>query len=314
MKGARSKRRKTFQSSVKTLTLEGRAELLQERLGKWVQGKEPREAVGELVSLFHDLVPEIVAEARSPDSALQAFMESCTAVAEQVGGSREAFLSEALRGMVLEKTPGKAPRATVQKDTRERVLEAALEVFSEKGFHHATMDEIAERAGVGKGTVYRYFSNKENLFRQLVQARLRELERDAEAVLDSDDDVLTLIEKYLRIYFSFFDRNQRLYRVMVQEHPDLGDRVQDLYVEKIMRRIPRLKRKIYEARQRNVLKDVNFPTVFYGVMGFLHGVIQRWLAQDCAYSLEQELATVKEVLFYGFVKQNETTEEEKKWT
>jgi hypothetical protein len=69
-----------------------------------------------------------------------------------------------------------------------------------------------------------------------------------------------------------------------------------------MRRAPLLKRKIYEASQQGVLKDVDFQTVFYGVMGFIHGVIQKWLAKDCAYSLVEELPTVIDVLFYGFVK------------
>lgn len=187
--------------------------------------------------------------------------------------------------------------------TMERILDAALEVFSEFGFHHATVDEIAERADVGKGTLYRYFANKETLFNELVRLRLEELERTAVAIWDERDDVLTMISKYLRIYFEFFDRNQHLYRVIVQERPDVSHQVQDLYLKKIMRRTPHLKRKIYEATQRGVLKDVGFQTVFYGVMGFVHGVIQKWLARECSYSLVEELPGVVEVLFYGFVKQ-----------
>ena len=187
--------------------------------------------------------------------------------------------------------------------TMERILDAALEVFSEFGFHHATVDEIADRADVGKGTLYRYFANKETLFNELVRLRLDELERTAVAIWDDRDDVLTMISKYLRIYFEFFDRNQHLYRVIVQERPDVSDQVQDVYLKKIMRRTPHLKRKIYEATQRGALKDVDFQTVFYGVMGFVHGVIQKWLVRECSYSLVEELPGVVEVLFYGFVKQ-----------
>ncbi|WP_170920361.1 TetR/AcrR family transcriptional regulator [Desulfacinum hydrothermale] len=243
------------------------------------------------------------ADATCLHRAVDVFMEA----AKEEGLSAESVLKTAVVDLMGRVAPDKAGRTGTPTDTRDRILEAALEVFSEKGFHHATMDEIADRAGVGKGTVYRYFSSKDNLFSQLVQARLQELEQEAEQVLDSDDHVLSMIEKYLGLYFAFFDRNQRLYRVMVQEHPEMDDRLQDLYVEEIMRRIPRLKRKIYEARYRGVLKDVNFQTVFYGVMGFIHGVIQRWLAHDCAYSLEQELPTVKEVLFYGFVNKENNT-------
>jgi hypothetical protein len=76
----------------------------------------------------------------------------------------------------------------------------------------------------------------------------------------------------------------------------------ELYIKKVLRRLPALKRKVYEATQQGVFKDVDFQTVFYGVMGFVHGVIQKWLAHDCAYSLLEELPTVAEILFFGFVK------------
>lgn len=186
--------------------------------------------------------------------------------------------------------------------TKERILEAALEVFSQKGFHTATTDEIAERAGVGKGTLYRHFETKDKLFAELVALRLDELERKAGAIIDGHDDVLTMISKYIRIYFEFFDRNQHLYRLVVQEQLDLGEHSPDLYFRKIMRALPNLKRKVYEGSQQGILKEIDFQTVFYGTMGFVHGVIQKWLARDCSYSLVEELPGVLEVLFHGFVK------------
>ncbi|MGO9022099.1 MAG: TetR/AcrR family transcriptional regulator [Syntrophobacteraceae bacterium] len=185
---------------------------------------------------------------------------------------------------------------------KERILDAALEVFSLKGFHPATMDEIAEKAGVGKGTLYRYFETKEKLFAELVRLRLEELGRRAGSSIDGRDDVLTMISKYIRIYFEFFDLNQHLYRLIIQEQLDLGKQSPNEYFHKVLRAVPNLKRKVYEATQQGILKDVDFQTVFYGTMGFVHGVIQKWLARDCSYPLVDELPGVLEVLFHGFVK------------
>jgi AcrR family transcriptional regulator len=233
-------------------------------------------------------------------------------VAQKKNISPETFFEILLERMVAETESDGNVRCEVKKSSKEKILEAALEVFSEKGFHLATVDEIADRAGVGKGTLYRYFANKETLFNELVRLRLEELEASAMAVLDGQDDVLTMISKYLRTYFEFFDHNQRLYRLIVQERLDVGEQVQDLYLKKVMRRIPLLKRKIYGASQQGVLKDVDFQTVFYGVMGFVHGVIQKWLARDCSYSLVEELPGVVEVLFYGFVNKPMNANEELK--
>lgn len=61
----------------------------------------------------------------------------------------------------------------------DRVLRAAQEVFAESGFD-APLDEIATRAGVGAGTVYRHFSTKEALFRAVVTERVSDLVADAQ--------------------------------------------------------------------------------------------------------------------------------------
>lgn len=61
---------------------------------------------------------------------------------------------------------------------RERVLRAAREVFAESGFA-APLDEIAARAGVGAGTVYRHFPTKEALFEAVATARVADLVADA---------------------------------------------------------------------------------------------------------------------------------------
>jgi AcrR family transcriptional regulator len=223
-------------------------------------------------------------------------------VAQRHGINPEQFYPALLGRIFEELGTGDVALAPPKLSTKEKILEAALGVFSDKGFYVATVDEIAEQAGVGKGTLYRYFANKEALFNELVRLRLEELENRATSVLDAQDDVISMITKYLRVYFEFFDHNQRLYRVIVQEHLDFGDQMQDLYIKKVMRRVPILKRKIYEATQHGVFKDVDFQTVFYGVMGFIHGVIQKWLAHDCSYSLLDELPTVVEILFFGFVR------------
>lgn len=54
-------------------------------------------------------------------------------------------------------------------DKRAALLEAALELFAENGFHGAPTSLIAERAGVGVGTIYRYFKDKDELIRELHQ-------------------------------------------------------------------------------------------------------------------------------------------------
>ncbi len=81
-------------------------------------------------------------------------------------------------------------------ENRRRLLEAAREVFAEAGFE-ATMDDVAARAGVGVGTAYRRFANKEELIGALFQDRIDELEAildDAAAAEDPWQGIVTYLE------------------------------------------------------------------------------------------------------------------------
>jgi len=59
--------------------------------------------------------------------------------------------------------------ARPQQPARERILDAALAVFSERGFEGGTIRQIAHKAGVAEGLIYHYFSNKEALLGELMR-------------------------------------------------------------------------------------------------------------------------------------------------
>jgi AcrR family transcriptional regulator len=63
-------------------------------------------------------------------------------------------------------------RAEQREQTRERLLDAAVEVFSKRGFHAAAVEDIAEAAGFSKGAVYSNFASKEDLFLALFDRRI----------------------------------------------------------------------------------------------------------------------------------------------
>ena len=78
--------------------------------------------------------------------------------------------------------PSRPPEAKLRADARrnrEKVLRAARETFAESGYD-VPLDEIAARAGVGAGTVYRHFPSKEALFEAVTRARVEDLIADAQ--------------------------------------------------------------------------------------------------------------------------------------
>jgi len=83
-------------------------------------------------------------------------------------------------------------------DRPQEICAAALEVFAEKGFAAAKLEEIARRAGVSKGTLYLYFSDKEAIFREVVRSAIRpNIEYISSAVLGAQAPFADIVRAFL---------------------------------------------------------------------------------------------------------------------
>jgi AcrR family transcriptional regulator len=96
-------------------------------------------------------------------------------------------------------------RAPAVRDTKERVLAAALEVFAERGFQAATVEEIAERAGMTKGAVYYWFRDKEDLATDLQREVWTTIATKAQQVLDPDASAIDNLKLAFRGYLLSLD-------------------------------------------------------------------------------------------------------------
>jgi TetR/AcrR family transcriptional regulator len=120
----------------------------------------------------------------------------------------------------------------------QQIIEAALEVFGEHGLSDARLEDIAKRAGVSKGTIYLYFPNKEELFREVVRAhvvaRIERAEHEVEARPGSADEQL---ERFLRSWWTFLQlpTSGTIYRLVIGElhrFPDLAE----FYAKEVVQR------------------------------------------------------------------------------
>jgi AcrR family transcriptional regulator len=86
-------------------------------------------------------------------------------------------------------------------DRRKQVLDASARSFETYGYKATTMDQIAKLAGVGKGTIYTFFANKEELFAEIMTVMIRELKELADSTLNPglpfEDNLLEVLHKLL---------------------------------------------------------------------------------------------------------------------
>lgn len=89
------------------------------------------------------------------------------------------------------------PRTRIQSEKREAILEAALDVFSQEGFRGATIDRIAETAGMSKPNLLYYFRRKEDIHAELIR-RMLTIWLDPLRALDAEGDPVSELRSYIR--------------------------------------------------------------------------------------------------------------------
>lgn len=87
-------------------------------------------------------------------------------------------------------------------DKRQKIIDAAEKLIAESGFHGLSMHKIAREAGVAAGTIYRYFSDKDDL---LLQVRLAVVERNAGLIQQGVEDSMGLKERFRKIWLNIFE-------------------------------------------------------------------------------------------------------------
>ncbi len=121
-----------------------------------------------------------------------------------------------------------------KEEAKSRILEAANKVFAERGYHEATMDDVAKRLGVSKGAIYLYFPSKEDLFeamcktapqafKEILFSSFRDEANPVESATQFFDKMLKLSASNLGLSFEILSeasRNPSLKRILKQNHQE----------------------------------------------------------------------------------------------
>jgi len=113
------------------------------------------------------------------------------------------------------------------------ILEAAAEVFARRGFHGSTVEEIAQRAGVGKGTIYEYFSSKKDLFHQLITAVMEEMITDLRKRIDQAGEVQEKLRILVEEGLNHFQRLEQISKILMTEVKNARDEeIKEIFLQK----------------------------------------------------------------------------------
>src|SRR5262245_46959812 len=126
--------------------------------------------------------------------------------------------------------PGRPRDPELEARRRAQILDTAAKVFAGFGFAATDVQVIADRLGVGKGTVYRYFPTKEQLFLAAVERGLQELTAEMDRTVDDPvEDPLEQTRRAVRAYLEFFRRRPEMAELFIQERAAFPHHHRPLY-------------------------------------------------------------------------------------
>jgi len=159
----------------------------------------------------------------------------------------------------------------MQKDTEEKILDAAKEVFSQKGFDGARMQEIADKAEINKAMLHYYFRSKQQLFERIVELHIQLITpKLVEAISDSG----TVIENLERLVDSYIDTIMQnpsmpmfLLNELAQRRVNAFSQMKNvLGREKV---IAKLFQKMEEEQKTGMIKDIPPHHLLLSVMSLI---------------------------------------------
>jgi AcrR family transcriptional regulator len=101
---------------------------------------------------------------------------------------------------------------------RRRILEAAEAVFSARGYHDASITEIAVRAEFATGTIYLYFSDKADLYGTVILEKMNEVVGRLETALTSDASAKACLRAAVLALFAYHDSNRPFFEIFLHQH------------------------------------------------------------------------------------------------
>lgn len=188
------------------------------------------------------------------------------------------------------------------KELRERqIKEAALRLFSEKGFHNTTITQIAGAADLGKGTIYWYWRSKEALAFSLVEEMLADFLSNIERARDGEGPVIERFERLVAEVAELYYRETEYLRLLWKFRVDRSYIFNEEYTRRVTSYYVRMREALESLLEQGMksgeLRVMDSKRMAFIILGIAEGLELEWLENEEELSMREALVEVMEILF-----------------
>jgi AcrR family transcriptional regulator len=182
------------------------------------------------------------------------------------------------------------------------ILEAARSVFATKGFNDATVDDIANAAGVAKGTVYLYYRSKRDIYFSALKSGIQQMHSALEDQLKAESTTEGKLRALIAVKLAYFDENRDFFKIYYSElgnlciHPGAIDsEFKTLYLEQA-RVIESI---LKEGARRKVLRTVRAEQAAFAISDIIRGVVTQRLLGWSKSKTTQDVDFIFDLIWKG---------------
>lgn len=202
--------------------------------------------------------------------------------------------------MVVEKTSRKEREYQIR---REEILRAAEKIFAQNGFYNSTVAEIAKESEFAIGTLYQFFTNKEELYYTMMIEKFDLLYRTLQAKVSQTNTCLEKLRCLVEEVLSFIEQHVDFFKIFTWElnvlNSNMNNQLKDQLVGKHFTYIQLISDVIKEGFREGVLKQGHADDLSTALVGMMNIFSFNWIYNQQQESLTSKVPTIVNLFLEG---------------
>jgi TetR/AcrR family transcriptional regulator, fatty acid metabolism regulator protein len=185
----------------------------------------------------------------------------------------------------------------------QKILHAAIRVFSEKGFYNSRVSEIAKEADVADGTIYLYFKNKDDILISLFEEEFGKFVQNMQVELGKEKDPLQKIKRFAITHLSLVTKHPHLGEVMGVEVRQSTKFMKEYVNKPFIEYLNIIRSVVIEGQEKGLLrKDLTPGVMKRAFFGALDEMARYWvLSTKKKHSIDQAAIQISDVFIRGMM-------------
>ena len=183
---------------------------------------------------------------------------------------------------------------------RQEIINAAIDIFYEYGYHKASMRDIARRIGVTQASLYYHFRNKEEICYTIVNKASNDLLLTLRSILKQKKDPIEKLKDIIMGQIFMIKKRRKEVKILIEDKKFLSAELNKLIKEQERTTYQLFKANMEELKTQGKLRQYDLTTATFGIFGMINW-LYHWYKPNKRLTIDELAEHIVNILFYGLL-------------